>query len=288
MAGTEFSSTKTEVKETWRNEAGQTVKLIQVWGKSAYEAGSRSHQGYILEVDGEKVAYTGATRIGRKWGGTKVSSSESSGNLISWSKDSYGDEGILLSESEYKSKKESLEAEAKMKEATRIAQIEGREAIEHSSKLVELEASKAASTQTKALTDALLSSNLTPEELTNITSTAIEDTASISTGIDAQKKAGISKLIQNIGQLNLAAVTTGENVEQNLNKLATTVQQGKDQLINNLQAAKLQAEQGGGPMAFLGDIFGSFVKGGAQQAGGAFFGGDAWKKILAKIGSLGV
>ena len=45
MAG--FSSKKTSVVDTFRNAEGQTVKIIKVNGKSAYEVGSRSHQLHV-------------------------------------------------------------------------------------------------------------------------------------------------------------------------------------------------------------------------------------------------
>tara|TARA_X000001388_G_scaffold37133_1_gene26289 strand:+ start:13662 stop:14528 length:867 start_codon:yes stop_codon:yes gene_type:complete len=257
MAG--FSSKKTNVSETYRNEKGQVIKLIQVKGKSVYEAGSRSHQGYILEVDGEKVAYVGDSRIGEEWGGmSKISGSESSGNLISYAKDNYGDNAILMSESDFKSFEEGRKAEEDMKREIQKSQIAGAETLEKAGDLQKLETSKTASETAKMLETALLAGGMTPEEVGTVTSKVVEDTGSIGAKLGAGTEAAKAALSSQLTGLNLGAVKTGEDVEAGMQRLAATIDLSKQQMKSQERVAELQKE--GGLGAFLGNLVGGAGK----------------------------
>tara|TARA_R100000234_G_C4983465_1_gene172114 strand:- start:228 stop:1094 length:867 start_codon:yes stop_codon:yes gene_type:complete len=272
MAG--FSSKKTNVSATYRNEKGQVIKLIQVKGKSAYEIGSRSHQGYILEVDGEKVAYVGDSRIGEEWSGmSKVSGSESSGNLISYAKDNYGDNAILMSESDFKAFEEGRKAEEDMKREIQKSQIAGAEALEKTGELQKLETSKAASETAKMLETALLAGGMTPEEVGTVTSKVVEDTGSIGAKLGAGTEAAKAGLSSQLTGLNLGAVKTGADVEAGAKQLAATIDLSKQQMKSQERIAELQ--KGGGLGSFLGDLVGSAGKTIVGDLAGKFIGAGA-------------
>lgn len=257
MAG--FSSKKTSVSATYRNEKGQVIRLIQVKGKSAYEIGSRSHQGYILEVDGEKVAYVGDSRIGEEWGGmSQISGSESSGNLVSYAKDNYGDNAILMSEDDFKAFEEGKKAEEDMKREIQKSQISGAEALEKTGELQKLETSKTASETAKMLETALLAGGMTPGEVGNITSKVVEDTGSIGAKLGAGTEAAQAQLSSQLTGLNLGAVKTGKDVEAGAKQLAATIDLSQRQMKSQERIAELQKE--GGIGAFLGNILGAAGK----------------------------
>lgn len=245
MASVGFSSKKTKVKKTYRNEKGQTVRIIQVWGKSVLEVGSRSHQGYILEVDGEKVAYTGASRIGLEWGGMqKVSTHEDMGNLLAHAKDSYGDKGILLSEGDYKAFKESEEVRRKLEREVQMATILTEEAGEKTSELAQLEASKVSSETAGQLHKALLATGQTPEEAEVIANKAIEASGDINKQIAAASGALVANTTAQIGASGIGNISTTEDLKLQKEKIGEErVQFGKT-LASTIDAAKIAASSG--------------------------------------------
>ena len=109
-----FAQFDTSVKETYFNEQGQKVEIIEVRARHHAEF-KKSKRGHIVRVDGENVAYSGHNALNDQVGGgclKKIGSSESLSNATSWAETEYaGEAGQLMGESEYKTFKEDKESE---------------------------------------------------------------------------------------------------------------------------------------------------------------------------------
>ena len=248
-----FQEMTSDVVDTYRNKEGQTVRILKVRGRS-WEEFKKSNQGYILEVDGVAVGYTGDSRIGEKVNAPRLSSNESKSSLLSKAKDEYGDDGILMTESDYKSYKEGEESKEAIKREIQKSQIMGAEELEKVGELQRLETSKGASETAKMLETALLAGGMTPGEAGTVTSKVTEDVGSIGAQLGAGTAAAKAGLSKELAGLDISAITTGKDVEQAAKTLASNIELSKQQL------AQSAPQSGGGLKAFLGDILGSGTK----------------------------
>ncbi len=248
-----FQEMTSDVVDTYRNKKGQTVRILKVRGRS-WEEFKKSNQGYILEVDGVAVGYTGDSRIGEKVNAPRLSSNESKSSLLSKAKDEYGDDGILMTESDYKSYKEGEESKEAIKREIQKSQIMGAEELEKVGELQRLETSKGASETAKMLETALLAGGMTPGEAGTVTSKVTEDVGSIGAQLGAGTAAAKAGLSKELAGLDISAITTGKDVEQAAKTLASNIELSKQQL------AQSAPQSGGGLKAFLGDILGSGTK----------------------------
>ena len=248
-----FQEMTSDVVDTYRNKKGQTVRILKVRGRS-WEEFKKSNQGYILEVDGVAVGYTGDSRIGEKVNAPRLSSNESKSSLLSKAKDEYGDDGILMTESDYISYKEGEESKEAIKREIQKSQIMGAEELEKVGELQRLETSKGASETAKMLETALLAGGMTPGEAGTVTSKVTEDVGSIGAQLGAGTAAAKAGLSKELAGLDISAITTGKDVEQAAKTLASNIELSKQQL------AQSAPQSGGGLKAFLGDILGSGTK----------------------------
>lgn len=248
-----FVDMSTSVVDTYRNKKGQTIRILKVRGRSGYEL-KKSNQGYILQVDGVAIAYTGDNRIGRAVKVPQLGRDESKSNLLSKAKTDYGDDGVLMTEVDYASFKEGEESEQAIKREIQKSQIMGAEELEKVGELQRLETSKAASESAKILESALLAGGMTPGEAGTVTSKVTEDVGSIGAQLGAGTETAKAGLFKELAGLDISAITTGKDVEQAAKTLASNIELSKQQL------AQSAPQSGGGLKAFLGDIVGAGAK----------------------------
>ena len=262
-------------RHTFYNESGQRIEFVSYKAKDNYEF-SYSNRGHAVYIDGALYGVAGDGDLKAELGGASLGGQGSLDTIKNKLALSHGNQGLLMNESEYRAHVEQVKTEDKMKSEIQAAKITGAEALEAQGEVAELEASKIASESAKTLQDTLLATGLTEEEMSNLTSKAIEQTGNVESKIAATTQAGVSNLMNTLTGANLDAVKTGQDVKMNVNKLLSDIGLAKEKMATDLEIAKL------GQTNWMDIISGM---GGALT--GAAVGNLDWKALMAALGLVG-
>ena len=247
-----FAQFDTSVKETYFNEQGQKVEIIEVRARHHAEF-KKSKRGHIVRVDGENVAYSGHNALNDQVGGgglKKIGSSESLSNATSWAETEYaGEAGQLMGESEYKTFKEDKESEEEAKKFEQDIKKETatiRQTAEDTTlaqeELANIKAGKVLSANQKALEKALLTQGATPEELGTVYAQGEEATANLAKEISAQSGANLQNTMTQLAQMDVGAVKDASQLQTALKGLNQQLLQHNLSLENALDIANLNAK----------------------------------------------
>lgn len=249
MAG-KFAQADLELKETYLNKEGLKVNIFEVRGRDTFEF-SKNKKGYIVEVDGEKVGYTGDEDISRHYNiGNKIARSESLGAAREWAKSQYGDEGVLMDSDEYKTFKKDEEAKAEAKDLkseyrkqTQSVRQQAEDATQAQKKIAEMQTGKITSRNIAAIEKALLSQgDATPEEIQTVTARGMAEAGRIAIEQGARADATLSNTLLQLANQDVQAIKDASSLEMALQGLNQDLLKHDMTLANALDVSKIQAQ----------------------------------------------